>query len=222
MSRLLRDLAERHVKKIIQLMQKGKPEEALKELEIAEKYAKKEKANDIYLNVQTIKGNIMQVLGAYEEAFKIHVLSLKAIEESLFKDPANDFYQSICQANIEAIGTLSDLFHSTGHFLQAKSCCELSLSIYTKFLDNEPENVEYQLSVAVTLNNLGNLLGDMGQTEEAKNKFESTLKIHEKLYQTHPKNLEYQSNVGTTLNNLGFLLMKMGCSKKQNKGMKTH
>ncbi len=211
MSRLLRDSAERHVKKAIQLMQKDDQENALKELELAEKDAKKAKANDIFLNAQTIKGYIIRVLGAYEEALKIHVLSLKAIEESLFKDPANEFYQSIFQANLEEIGTLSDIFHSTGHFLQAKSCYELSLSIYTKLLNNEPENVEYQLSVAATLNDLGNLLGDVGQTEEAKNKYESALKIHEKLHQTYPKNLEYHSNVGTTLNNLGFLLMEMGC-----------
>lgn len=80
-------------------MQTVKPEEALKELELAEKDANKAKANDIFLNVQTIKGHIIRALGEYEEALKIHVLSLKAIEESLFKDPANEFYQGICGTN---------------------------------------------------------------------------------------------------------------------------
>ncbi|HEY3360503.1 MAG TPA: tetratricopeptide repeat protein [Methanosarcina sp.] len=211
MSRLLRDSAERHVKKTIQLMQKGTQDEALKELELAEKDSKKAKANDIFLNAQTIKGRIMQTAGACEEALKIHSFVLKATEEFLSKDPDNEFYQSIFQTNLEAIGILSDIFHRTGHFIQAKNCYELSLSIYTKFLDNEPENIEYQLSVAVILNNLGNLLSDIGQTEEAKNKYKSALKIHEKLYQTHSKNREYQSNVGMTLNNFGFLLMEMGC-----------
>ncbi|AKB48082.1 hypothetical protein MSKOL_2305 [Methanosarcina sp. Kolksee] len=154
-------------------MQKGKPEEALKELEIAEKNAFKAKANDIFLNVQTIKGRIMLSLGAYEEALEVHTLSLKTIEKYIYKDPANEFSRSIFQANLEAIDTLSDVFHSIGHFSQAKSCCELNLSIYTRFLDNEPENVEYQLNVAVALNNLGNLLSDMGQTKEAKNRYPS-------------------------------------------------
>lgn len=43
-------------------MQKGKKEKALKDLELAEKDANKAKANDIFLNVQTIKGHIMRVI----------------------------------------------------------------------------------------------------------------------------------------------------------------
>ena len=97
MSGRLRDSAERHFQKTLSLMQKGKPEEALKELEKAEEAAKRAKANDILLNVQTLKGRIMQTVGAYEEALKIHVLSLKAAEEFLSKDPDNELYQSSLQ-----------------------------------------------------------------------------------------------------------------------------
>ena len=78
MSGSLRDSAERHFQKTLSLMQKGKPEEALKELEKAEEAAKKAKANDIFLYVQTLKGHLMQTVGAYEEALKIHISCLKS------------------------------------------------------------------------------------------------------------------------------------------------
>jgi tetratricopeptide (TPR) repeat protein len=44
--------------------------------------------------------------------------------------------------------------------------------MYEKLLDNDPENVAYQSDVAMTLNNLGNLLSDMGRIEEAKQRYE--------------------------------------------------
>ena len=46
MSESLRDSAERHFQKTLSLMQKGKPEEALKELEKAEEAAQEVEANE--------------------------------------------------------------------------------------------------------------------------------------------------------------------------------
>jgi len=206
----LRDSAERHFQKTLSLMQKGRSKEALKELGKAEETAKRAKANDILLNAQALKGHIMQTVGAYEEALKIHVLSLKAAEELLSKDPDNKHYQSSLQMNIDAIGTLGNLFYNTGHFLQAKSCCELCLSIFQKLLQTDPENVTYQSGVGMTLNNLGALLKNMGRIEEAKQRYEKALEMYEKLLQTDPENVTYQSYVGGILNNLGNLLKNMG------------
>ncbi len=121
MSESLRDSAVRSFsKESLDLMQKGKPEEALKELEKAEESAQKAEANDIFLYVQTIKGHLMQTLGAYEEALKIHTFSLKATEELLSTDSDNELYQSILQMNLDAIGTLGNLFYNMGRFLQDK------------------------------------------------------------------------------------------------------
>jgi len=47
----------------------------------------------------------MQVLGAYEEALKIHSLALKVTEELLSKDPDNKLYQSSLQMNLDEIAT---------------------------------------------------------------------------------------------------------------------
>ena len=78
MSKRLRDSAERHIQKTISLMQESKNKEALKELEKAEEASLKAKAYDFSLSIQTIKGHLMQISGAYEEALKIHTHFLKS------------------------------------------------------------------------------------------------------------------------------------------------
>ena len=209
MSESLRDSA-RLFNEAIALMQKGKPEEALKELEKAEKAALEVEAYDIFLYAQTLKGRIMQILGAYEEALKIHSLALKATEELLSKDPDNELYQSNLQMNLDEIFTLGNSFYNIGRFLQAKNCYEIHLLISQKLLENDPENVAYQSDVGMTLNNLGILLSDMGRIEEAKGRYEKALEMREKLLENDPENVAYQSYVGGTLNNLGALLSDMG------------
>ena len=84
----------------------------------------------------------MQISSAYEEALKIHTLSLKATEDLLSKDPDNKFYQSNLQMNLKDIFTLENIFSNMGRFLQAKSCYELNLSIFQKLLKTDPENLE--------------------------------------------------------------------------------
>ncbi len=86
----------------------------------------KAKAYDIFLHVQTIKGQLMQILGEYEEALKIHFLTLKDTEKLLSEDPDNELYHSIVQMNLNSIFTLGNLFYKMGRFLQAKSCYELT------------------------------------------------------------------------------------------------
>jgi len=149
-------------------------------------------------------------IGAYEEALKNYSLAIKATEDLLSKDPDNEFYHSSLQMNLNAIGTLGNLFYNTGRFIQAKNCYELNLSISQKLLETDPENVAYQSHVGTTLNNLGILLSDMGRIDDAKERYEKALEMYEKLLETDPENVVYQSNVGTTLNNLGNLLLDMG------------
>ena len=129
----------------------------------------------------------MQILGAYEEALKIHSLALKATEELLSKDPDNELYQSSLQMNLDEIFTLGNRFYNMGRFLQAKNCYEIHLLISQKLLENDPENVAYQSNVGVTLNNLGALLSDMGRIEEAKERYEKALEIYEKLLENRPR-----------------------------------
>ena len=64
-----------------------------------------------------------------------------------------------------------------GGIEDAKERYEKALDIYEKLLNNDHENVSYQSNVAMTLNNLGNLLKNMGRIEEAKQRYEKALEI---------------------------------------------
>jgi tetratricopeptide (TPR) repeat protein len=156
MSECLRDLSVEHLNEALKLMRGGKHKEASKDL----------------LYVQAIKGYLMQILGAYEEASKILFLNLKTTEELFSKDPDNELYHSIFQMNLDSIFTLGRLFNNKGLFLQAKNCYELHISTFQNLLKTDPKNVAYQSDVAMTLNNLGNLLRNMGRIEEAKQRYE--------------------------------------------------
>ena len=165
MSEGLRDSAVDHLNEALELLQEGKYKEALEKLEKAEEISRQAEADDIFLYIQTIKGYLMQNLGDYEEALKIHTLSLKASEELLSKDYGNELSLLIIQLNLDAIGTLGNIFYEMGRFLQAKNCYETHLSIYEKLLTNDPDNVVYQSDVGATLNNLGNLLKNMAASK---------------------------------------------------------
>jgi hypothetical protein len=61
----------------------------------------KAKEEDLFLYVQTVKGHLMQNLGEYEEALKIHFLTLKIAEELFSKDHCEEIYLPILQMNLK-------------------------------------------------------------------------------------------------------------------------
>jgi tetratricopeptide (TPR) repeat protein len=151
----------------------------------------------------------MQNLGEYEEALKIHFLTIKIAEELFSKDHCEEIYLPILQMNLKYTFELGSIFYNMGRFLEAKSCYEMNLIVLYKLLKTYPENSNYQSYTAGTFNNLGTLLADMGRIEEAKNAQEKSLLIYEKLLSTDPENIEQQSHIAMILNNLGVLLSKM-------------
>ena len=149
-------------------MRSGKSKKALETLKKAEDAAMKAKEGDLLLYVQTVKGHLMQNLGEYEEALKIHIITLKILEEILSKDHCDEIYLPILQMNLKYIFELGNIFYNMGRFLEAKSCYEMNLVVLYKLIKIYPENLAYQSYVAGTFNNLGALLADMGRIEEAK------------------------------------------------------
>jgi tetratricopeptide (TPR) repeat protein len=133
MSEGLRDLSIKHLNEALKLMEEGKHKEASKELEQAEEASLQAEAYDVFLYVQTEKGHLMQTLGAYEEALKIHSLTLKTSEELISKNLDNEFFQSIFQMNLDDIFALGNFFYNNGRFIQAKNCYELHLSTHKNY-----------------------------------------------------------------------------------------
>jgi tetratricopeptide (TPR) repeat protein len=97
-----------------------------------------------------------------------------------------------------------------GRIDDARARYEGALEKYERLLEGDSENVAYQSHVAMTLNNLGNLLSGMGRIDGAKERYEGALEMRERLLDNDHENVAYQSHVATTLNNLGNLLSGMG------------
>jgi CHAT domain-containing protein/Tfp pilus assembly protein PilF len=213
MSYGLKDISIKHLNEASKMMNEGKIQEASTNLKIAEETSLKAKAYDVFLFVQDRKEQLMYNLNAYDEALKIHSSTLKIIEGLLSKNPDNELYQSFLHNNLYAILSLGYFFYKMGRFTQAKNCFELQLFYYQKLLKKEPNNAEYQSSVAGALSNLGALLWNRECLEEAKQNYEKAIEIWNKLLIINPENIEFQSNIGGTLNNLGLVLSAMGQSE---------
>ena len=100
--------------------------------------------------------------------------------------------------------------HESGRFKEAYPLYVKALTGFEIILEKYPENTQFQSYVAMTLNNLGNLLIDMGRLEEARERYEKALEMRERLLNSDPENTQFQFYVATTLNNLGSLLLSMG------------
>jgi tetratricopeptide (TPR) repeat protein len=69
---------------------------------------------------------------------------------------------------------------------------------------------QYQHDLAVTHNNLGNLLADLGQRDAAREEYETARDLQKKLAAAFPAVPEYQHKLSRTHNNLGNLLANLG------------
>jgi Uncharacterized protein conserved in bacteria len=211
MSRLLRDLAERHFQKALQLLQKKKHKEALKELEKADEAAKKAKADDLLLKILSFKGQLMLTLEELDKAIKVYEYVLSINTDLFMKYPDNDFFRSSLETNLKNIGNLGNTFGNFGNVSQAKNCYELCISSSQKALEKDSKNVTYQVYLGNTQNNLGTLLFNVNDMDGAKIRYEKALEIREKILKKNPRNITYQSDVGIALNSLGNVLSNIGC-----------
>lgn len=214
MSRLLRDLAERHFQKASQLLQKNKYKEASEELEKAEEAAKKAKADDLLLKILSLKGQLMLTLKELDEAIKVYEYALGINTDLFMKYPDNDFFKLSLEANLKNIGNLGNTFSNFGIVPQAKKCYELCILSSQQLLEKEPQNVTYQMYLGNTQNNLGTLLFNMDDMDRAKKRYEKALEIREKLLEKDPRNITYQEDLGNAFNSLGNVLSNIGLTEQ--------
>jgi tetratricopeptide (TPR) repeat protein len=206
----LREESVKHFNEALDLMQKGKPEEALESLQKAEKAAQEIKDGAILFHTLKVRGQLMQSLGRLGEALETYTFSLITSEKLFEADPEDKLYLDTLHMNLNNIGNLGNIFQREGNFQSSRQCYETGLEICQKLLDFQPESEFYQMYAGNTLNNLGELLAGMGQTEEAKRNYEKALKIYENLLKNYPENIEYLSDAEMTLNNLGTLFSEKG------------
>ncbi|MGB9927740.1 MAG: tetratricopeptide repeat protein [Methanosarcina sp.] len=206
----LREEAVACFNKTLDLMQEGETEKALESLERAEKIAQEIKDGVILFHTLKARGQLLQILGRFEEALEIYTFSLRMNEKFLVTYPENKLYLDTLQMNLNNIGHLGNLFQKDGKNELSQQAYEFGLEISKKRLGLEPENEFYQIYTGNTLNNFGELISKIGQKEKAKENYEEALKIYEKLLKKHPENTEYLSDISMALNNLGLLLSETG------------
>jgi len=216
----LREEAVKHFNETLDLMQKGKPEEALESLRKAEKAAQEIKDGAILFHTLKVRGQLLQFLGRLEEAMETYTFSLRTSEKLLEADPENKLYLDTLRMNLNNIGNLGNIFQREGNFQFSKQCYEVGLEISQKRLNSQPENEFYQMYAGNTLNNLGELFAGMGQIEKAKEAYENALEMNEKLLKNYPGDMEYLSDRVMTLNNLGTLFSEKGQKEKAKENFK--
>ncbi|WP_440955100.1 tetratricopeptide repeat protein [Methanosarcina sp. Mfa9] len=206
----LREEAVKNFNETLDLIQKGKNEEALESLRKAEKAAQDAKDGAILFLTLKTRGQLLQSLGRLEEALETYIFSLITCEKFHETDPENKLYLDTLHMNLNNIGNLGNIFLRADNFPFAQQCYEIGIEASRKQLEFHPENKFYQMYVGNTLNNLGELLSKMGQPKEAKEKYEEALKTYSPLLKNHPENSEYLSDTAMTLNNLGTLFSEKG------------
>ncbi|MDY9927156.1 tetratricopeptide repeat protein [Methanosarcina sp.] len=216
----LREEAVKYFNETVDLIRKGKPEESLESLQLAEKAAQEAKDGAILFHTLKVRGQILQSVGRLEEALETYAFSLRTSEKLISEDPENKLYLDTVRLNLNNIGNLGNIFQRVGNFTSSKQCYEIGLEICQRRLESRPENEFYQMYAGNTFNNLGELLFRMGHVEEAKEKYEKALKIYEKLIKSCPKDMEYLSDKEMTYNNLGILFSEKGQKEEAKKNFK--
>ena len=87
-----------------------------------------------------------------------------------------------------------------------------SLSIRRKLADANPGVEQYQIDLASSQNNVGNLLIYDGKSAEAMKAYESSVAIRRKLADANPTIAKFQRDLASGLNNIGGLLLDTGRS----------
>ncbi|RZB33229.1 MAG: hypothetical protein AEth_00022 [Candidatus Argoarchaeum ethanivorans] len=173
--------------------------------------------SDVAMTLNNL-GILLNNLGRFEDARDKYERSLAMREVLLESDPENTTYKSDVATTLNNLGTLLnglegfedakdryersqrmfEMLLNWRRFDNARKRYERSLKMYEVLLKSCPENTTYQSDVAMTLNNLGNLLNGLGRVEDAKDRYERSLKMYEVLLDSDPENITFQSRAAST------------------------
>ena len=201
---------------------------------IAEEARRLREAGDSYLaeTLEEIKrvltGESEQSLTTVYEEFKtrekqkeVRVLQelIEAAQIQFSFGEARGFYERLIKLapTIEHHFKYAYLLQSLNDFKKAKSHYKMVLKTLRELALQNPE--AYKPDVAMTLNNLGNLLSVTNDLKQAQAHYEEALEIRRELAKQNPK--AYNSYVAMTLNNLVILyleLKKKGDAEKAYQG----
>ncbi|TFH03596.1 MAG: tetratricopeptide repeat protein, partial [Methanosarcina sp.] len=141
----LREEAVKSFNETLDLMQKGKSEEALESLRKAEKAAHEAKDGAILFHTLKVRGQLLQSLGRLEEAMETYTFSLTTSVKLLSDEPENKLYTDTLHLNLNNLGNLGNIFQRMGDFPSSKQAYEIGLEICRNLLASYPENEFYRM-----------------------------------------------------------------------------
>jgi len=98
-----------------------------------------------------------------------------------------------------------DIHELLGEFDESKSAYEESIRMFDQFLDANPDDVRAQFYLAISHNDLGELLR-MTSPSEAERHYSHALRLQQQLEQQSPRDASYLRELNRTRNNYGLLL----------------
>uniref|UniRef100_UPI0026E94A39 tetratricopeptide repeat protein n=1 Tax=Porphyromonas gulae TaxID=111105 RepID=UPI0026E94A39 len=139
-----------------------------------------------------------------EETTKVLKELIEAAKTKFSFDEACNFYEKLIaiERSPENLFGYAGLLYSLNDFTKAKQYYEEVLDIYKELAKKNPE--AYNLDLAMTLNNLANVLSNNNEIKQAKDCYQEALDIYRALAKKSPE--AYNPDLAMTLNNLGLLL----------------
>ncbi|KGN79998.1 hypothetical protein HR13_06030 [Porphyromonas gulae] len=139
-----------------------------------------------------------------EETTKVLKELIEAAKTKFSFDEACNFYEKLIaiERSPENLFGYAGLLYSLNDFTKAKQYYEEVLDIYKELAKKNPE--AYNLDLAMTLNNLANVLSNNNEIKQAKDCYQEALDIYRALAKKSPE--AYNPDLASTLNNLGLLL----------------
>jgi tetratricopeptide (TPR) repeat protein len=92
----------------------------------------------------------------------------------------------------------------------ARQAYERARVLFEALVKAQPDVLSYQQNLALTHNNLGNLLRELGKREEALVQHRQAGELRQQLVKAQPELHEYQNDLASTHHNLGLLLKDLG------------
>jgi eukaryotic-like serine/threonine-protein kinase len=123
--------------------------------------------------------------------------------------PAN--FPSISRRQLGDASThlaLGTAFRATGRYEDAESECRQSITLHESLLD-EAEHSEVRAGLAVSLNNLGNVLSDTGRLDEAASSLRQAIEYFERLAAQFPYTPAYRLEVARGKQNLAATVERL-------------
>ena len=194
MSKRARDMAYRHFNKGVSLLEKGKQEDALEILKLAEEQAKNADSPQIQVAVLHTYADLLLSRGRKEEALERYIEAADIVED----EP--EYLQPEQRANM--FSNMALALENAGKKIEAGDRYAIAAQNYRDLVQKEPDNLSHISNMVSTLNNMGALFAETGKYTEAFDAFQEALDLQDGLEEEKEEENSHLQKKNTIIENL--------------------